>query len=278
MSVSKEFNASSVEEAVAKASAYLEIPADELPYEVVDEGSEGFLGLGARDARIKVDLPSESDPSKTAEPTTDRVEDAAYENNIETDAAATPERAEKMESDDPPVTEGVSSEVEIGNLDESGVEKETMASAPDWLIDEVNEYVSSVIGGMGLEARLDVYDTEEYIAVDIASDHTALVIGQKGETIDSLQYLTNSAIYRDRDFVKRIVLDSEGYRQRRIEAIQGMAHRTARKSIREGREIQMPPMNSSERRIVHMYLKENPRVTTFSEGTGSDRRITVAPS
>lgn len=278
MSASREFNASSVEEAVAKASAYLEIPADELPYEVVDEGSEGFLGLGARDARIKVDLPSESDFSKTAEPTTDRVEDAAYENNIETDAAATPERAEKMESDDPPVTEGVSSEVEIGNLDESGVEKETMASAPDWLIDEVNEYVSSVIGGMGLEARLDVYDTEEYIAVDIASDHTALVIGQKGETIDSLQYLTNSAIYRDRDFVKRIVLDSEGYRQRRIEAIQGMAHRTARKSIREGREIQMPPMNSSERRIVHMYLKENPRVTTFSEGTGSDRRITVAPS
>lgn len=278
MSASREFNASSVEEAVAKASAYLEIPADELPYEVVDEGSEGFLGLGARDARIKVDLPSESDFSKTAEPTTDRVEDAAYENNIETAAAATPERAEKMESDDPPVTEGVSSEVEIGNLDESGVEKETMASAPDWLIDEVNEYVSSVIGGMGLEARLDVYDTEEYIAVDIASDHTALVIGQKGETIDSLQYLTNSAIYRDRDFVKRIVLDSEGYRQRRIEAIQGMAHRTARKSIREGREIQMPPMNSSERRIVHMYLKENPRVTTFSEGTGSDRRITVAPS
>jgi len=123
-----------------------------------------------------------------------------------------------------------------------------------------------------------VYDASGFIAVDVASDSTALFIGQKGETIDALQYLMNAAVYRNRPFVKRIVLDAEGYRQRRTEAIQGIAHRTARKAIREGRTMELPPMSPAERRVVHIFLRDNPMVTTASEGTGENRRVKIIPA
>ena len=105
--------------------------------------------------------------------------------------------------------------------------------APQELLDEVTDLVSSVLDAMGFEARVEVYDAGGFIAVDVAPEDTALFIGQKGETIDALQYLVNVAAFKERDFFKRIVLDAEGYRQRRVEAIQGMAHRTARRAVRE---------------------------------------------
>jgi spoIIIJ-associated protein len=130
---------------------------------------------------------------------------------------------------------------------------------------------------MGLDATVDAYDAGEVVAVDVATNETGLFIGQKGETIDAIQYLVNVAVYRDRPFVKRIVVDSEGYRQRRVEAIQGMAHRTARRAIREKRPLSLPPMSAAERRVVHLFLKENPKVTTSSEGKEEERRVVVSP-
>lgn len=265
MTDSREYNASTVENAITKASHDLGISEEVLSYEIVDSGSDGFLGIGARDARINVSFEPPAAES-------DSGIDASTITSIPNSGATSPEHGERREPKRHPSDESADT---VEREDVYGIEG--VPPAPGHLIAEVRDYVSSVMDAMGLGARLDVYDTEEYIAVDIVSDHTALIIGQKGETIDSLQYLINSAVYRDRDFVKRIVLDSEGYRQRRIEAIQGMAHRTARKSIREQRDIEMPPMNSSERRVVHVYLKENPDVTTFSEGAGSERRVTVSP-
>lgn len=260
MTDSREYNASTVEKALAKASEDLGIPEADLSFEVVDSGSDGFLGIGARDARINVSFEVEDTEADSDEEASNVPESVATETGDHLD------RPDDRPSND-----------ELLGAELEGMEKREAVPAPDHLIEDVRDYVSSVMDAMGLDARLDVYDTEEYVAVDIISDHTALIIGQKGETIDSLQYLVNSAVYKDREFVKRIVLDSEGYRQRRVEAIQGMAHRTARKSIREQRDIKMPPMNSSERRVVHVFLKENPEVTTFSEGSGSDRKVTVSP-
>jgi spoIIIJ-associated protein len=150
--------------------------------------------------------------------------------------------------------------------------------APDELLVEIRVLVSSVLEAMGFEARVEVYDAGGFIAADVAPDNTALFIGQKGETIDALQYLVNVSAFRDRPFFKRVVLDAEGYRQRRVEAIQGMAHRTARRAVRERRTVEMPPMNASERRVVHLFLSENPGVSTESEGSGDNRRVKVSPT
>ena len=259
MTQTREFNAATVDEAVEKASATLGLPAEDFSYEVVDTGSDGFLGIGARDARILVEVPAtaaqdtEEEPvpaEEYAEPVGEYAEPAGA------DAPATRELSEVL---------GESSEAEN-------------VAVPEELLGEVRDLVTSIVEAMGFEARIDVYDAGSFIAVDVAPDNTALFIGQKGETIDGLQYLVNAAIYRKRDFVKRIILDAEGYRQRRVEAIQGIAHRTARRAIRERRTVELPPMNPSERRIVHLFLRDNPRVTTFSEGTGENRRVKISPT
>jgi spoIIIJ-associated protein len=236
----REFNAATVEEALEKASTSLGLSVEDLSYEVVDEGSEGFLGIGARDARIVVEATG-------------------------ADAEEAPVAANARASQDLSEILGESSEAE--NL-----------AAPEELLQEVRNLAASVVNAMGFEARIDVYDADGFIAVDVAPDNTALFIGQKGETIDALQYLFNAAIYRKRPFVKRIILDAEGYRQRRVEAIQGIAHRTARRAVRERRTVELPPMSPSERRIVHLFLKEDPNVTTASEGSGGNRRVRISPT
>ena len=261
MTRTREFNAATVDEAVEKASATLGLPADDFSYEVVDTGSDGFLGIGARDARILVEVPG-------------TVEDVAEEPEPAEPEPTEPEPAEEYTEPagtDSPASLGLS---EV--LDESS-EAENVA-VPEELLGEVRDLVTTIVEAMDFESRIDVYDAGSFIAVDVAPDNTALFIGQKGETIDSLQYLVNAAVYRKRDFVKRIILDAEGYRQRRVEAIQGIAHRTARRAIRERRTVELPPMNPSERRIVHLFLRENPQVTTFSEGTGENRRVKISPT
>lgn len=258
MTQSREFYAPTVEQALLKASDSLGVAPEKLSYETIDTGSSGFLGIGGREARIMVELLAAEEP--------DTLFEAAEEESSETEAPIS-EESEEIPSNPPKDSTPVRNE-----------EKQSMKPASDDLLKDVNELVSSIVKTMDIDARVETYDAEDVIAVDIFSPETGLIIGQKGETIDSLQHLVNVAVYKDHEFSKRIVLDSEGYRQRRIEAIQGMAHRTARKAVRGDQEIQLPPMNSSERRIVHMYLKENTSVTTHSEGTGATRRVTVAPN
>ena len=251
MTQHREFNAATVDEAIERASSSLGVSASELSYEVLDEGSVGFLGIGARDARITVELPEGSEglgPEKSL---------AAEEEDLVEEAAGPSDELSEVFAE--------SSEAEH-------------AAVPEELLDEIRDLVTSIVAAMGFDSRIDVYDAGSFVAADVASDNTALFIGQKGETIDALQHLINAAVYRKRPFVKRIVLDAEGYRQRRIEAIQGMAHRTARRAVRERRTVELPPMNPSERRIVHLFLRDNPKVTTASEGSGDNRRVRISPT
>lgn len=266
MTRDREFYASTVDEAVAKAAADLGVDANEMSFKVLDEGNTGFLGIGARDARIVVEAQhfQEDDteqepesPATAAAPAS--VEPGAYE--------STPHAQEAGYT--PPVPDS-STPGDVPSAEEQ-------VAAPEDLLEDVRHLISSVLTAMGFQAGVDVYDADGFIAADVTPDNTALFIGQKGETIDALQYLVNVSVYKERDFVKRIVLDAEGYRQRRVEALQGMAHRTARRAVREHRAVELPPMNSSERRVVHLFLQDNPGVTTQSEGSGDNRRVKVLP-
>ena len=264
MTDEREFYAATVEEAAEKAANELGTDTEDLSFRVLDEGNSGFLGIGARDARIVVETP-ESAPQPASDG--DEPPHVAPEEDAETAAAAEPpEPAADSESS------SALSEV-YGDSSES-----EPPEAPDDLLEDVRNLVTSILEAMNFGGSVEVYDAGGFIAVDVAPEDTALFIGQKGETIDAIQYLVNVSTFKERQFFKRIVLDAEGYRQRRVEAIQGMAHRTARRAVRESRTVEMPPMNSSERRVVHIYLSENPNVTTESEGTGDGRRVMVSPS
>jgi spoIIIJ-associated protein len=145
------------------------------------------------------------------------------------------------------------------------------------VLEEATEFVGGALERMGIEASVEGHESEEAIIVEISSAETGLVIGQKGETIDALQHLTNAVVYRDRSFYKKIVLDSEGYRQRRVEAIQGMAHRAARRAARAKQDVRLPPMSSQERRVVHLFLQDNQEVTSASVGKSESRRVVISP-
>ena len=261
MTEDREFYAATVTEAVQRAAEELGLSPQGLSYRVLDEGSAGFLGIGARDARIVIETAGIAPQDEVA----DAAVDDTYDDAVEEDAPG-PEPVEEISGSSSSLSQvyGESAEAEH-------------AEAPEELLEEIRDLVSSFLDAMGFEARIEVYDAGGFIAADVAPDNTALFIGQKGETIDALQYLVNVSAFKERSFFKRIVLDAEGYRQRRVEAIQGMAHRTARRAVRERRTVEMPPMNSSERRVVHLYLSENPNVTTESDGSGDSRRVMVFP-
>ena len=220
---------------------------ESLQFDIVDEDSAGFLGIGARDARISVVL-GEADPAVGAAP------------------------ADPLTGDAP--SEEEPSAMDIG-IDSP---REQAGVAPEELLLSVDRFATELVEAMGLDGTVDAHDAGEVISVDVATKQSGLFIGQKGETIDAIQYLLNLAVYKDRPFVKRIVVDTEGYRQRRVEAIQGMAHRIARRAQRDERSFSLPPMSAAERRVVHMFLKENPKVSTASQGQDEDRRVVISPN
>lgn len=249
MSGEREFNASSIEEAIDKAVSDLGLPPEQFSYQVLDEGSSGFLGIGARDARILVSLPEVgSEAADTVVP--------------EVETRAEPEEVE--------LEERIASE-----QTEPAAEREAVSEE---LLSSVREHVRELLSRTGLGGEVSVSDDKEFIHVDIDSAESGLLIGQKGETIDSLQYLVNVAIYRGRPFEKKVVLDVGGYRERRVKAVQGMALRAAKRVSKDGKAVELPPMSPSERRAVHTYLKDDPRVTTSSNGKDEDRKITILPA
>jgi spoIIIJ-associated protein len=255
MSDRQEFHAATVEEAVDKASEALNIARDEVRFEVVDQGSSGFLGIGTRDARIVVEHFS----GRVADSHPPEADDVQH----------------RQTADERTTHSGEAPTEVSGTVESDGPDR---PKVPDDLIIAIDQFTVSLIEAMGLDATVDVYDSGEEISVDVTTEETGLLIGQKGETIDAIQYLLNVAVYKNRPFSKRIVVDSEGYRQRRIEAIQGMAHRTARRALREKRALSLPPMSPGERRVIHLFLKEHPNVTTSSEGEEENRRVVVNPN
>lgn len=255
----REFYAETVQQALEKAAVALGVSPEQLSYSVLDEGSSGFLGIGARDARIQVEV-----PEGAAAPSTDQ--DVAP---VVAPEYGTPLQGESELEETAAITEPAP-------IDDNAAAPSE--EAPDDLIVAVDGIVTELLEKMGFDATVDAYDAGEVVKVDIATKETGLLIGQKGETIDAVQYLLNVIVYRTRPFFKRIVVDTEGYRQRRVEAIQGMAHRTARRAQREKRSLNLPPMAAAERRVVHLYLQENPHVSTSSEGDEENRRVVITPN
>jgi spoIIIJ-associated protein len=260
MTEKSEFYAASVEEAVSRAAKALGVDESDLSYRVVDQGNSGFLGIGARDARIEVDAPPAATGEEPVIPETSPEPSPVQEQVV---GEETTDEESKPDS-------------EVGEI--APKPQEDAEEIPGEIVEETEARITALLDAMGFDARVEVYDAGGFVAVDVATEDTALFIGQKGETIDALQYLVNASINRRRTSRVRVVLDAEGYRQRRVEALQGMAHRTARKALREARPIELPPMNPAERRVVHLFLRDNPRVMTESEGVGDSRRVRVSPA
>lgn len=143
--------------------------------------------------------------------------------------------------------------------------------------EEARTVLDCILGHMGIEATVAVVEDPERIVLNVAGSETGLVIGKKGQTLDALQFLMNKIINRDREGRKPIVVDSEGYRVRRADALVELALRLGEKAVRTHRTITVNPMSPHDRRIIHLALDKVPGVTTRSEGEGAFRRLLIIP-
>ena len=144
--------------------------------------------------------------------------------------------------------------------------------------ERVRAVVARIVEGLGLDASVDVEESEEEIRATVEGDDLGLLIGKHGVTIDAIQHLAFRSAFLGSDDRKQVTVDAAGYRERRRTALQRTADRAAAEALRFGRPVELEPMRPGERKIVHLYLRERGDVETHSEGDEPDRRLVITPT
>jgi len=143
---------------------------------------------------------------------------------------------------------------------------------------EVREVVGRILDAIGVQARIEIAETDELLTATIVGRELGLAIGKHGQTIDAIQYLANAAVWRGRgDERKAVVVDAAGYRARREATLEALAKRSAERAISSGQPVELDPMTAVERKVVHVALKEADGVVTRSEGTEPNRFVVIDP-
>ena len=143
-------------------------------------------------------------------------------------------------------------------------------------IKEAKRFLYDIFENMGISATIETEETNDAVRMNIYGDNMGIIIGYRGETLDSLQYLTSLVLNKDHNEpYRKIVLDAENYRLKREQTLRNLAEKTAARVIKSGRAIKLEPMNPYERRIIHSELQGNSEIVTFSEGEEPYRRVVV---
>ncbi len=195
----------SVDEAIKAAMEELHITdSNEVDVEIVDEGTKGFLGLGSKDAQVKVSI------------------------------------------------------------------KDANAAL-------AKQFLNKLFAAMNMEVNIDAESNGNELNIVLSGEHMGIVIGKRGDTLDSIQYLTSLIVNHENDDYIKVILDTENYRKKREDALLALASRLAAKVARTGKKHTLEPMNPYERRIIHASLQNNEDVTTFSIGEDPYRKVVIAP-
>lgn len=247
----KEFSAKSVDEAITEASIKLGMTSDKMKYEVVDKGSNGFLGIGSRPAIIRVFLGEE----KKSNP--EEIKITPAKNEI---------KEEKIQKPEFTIEE------------EETVKEKKEDIDPDVIAKRAVQFLVDVTSKMGIEASIDAsYDVEgQILELNMSGEDMGLLIGKRGQTLDSLQYLVSLVVNKNIDSYVRVNLDTENYRARRKETLENFAHNIAAKVKKTGKDITLEPMNPNERRVIHYALQNDAKIKTFSVGKDPYRKIIVS--
>jgi len=143
--------------------------------------------------------------------------------------------------------------------------------------DAVRELLEEVVEALGLDATVEVTEDDDTVTGTVHGDDLGLFIGRHGQTIDAVQHLAQRMAGARGADGRRIVIDAEGYRERREAMLQRQADGAAADAVRYGRPVALDAMTASERRVVHEYLRDHAEVQTYSEGDEPDRHLVVAP-
>ena len=262
-------SAKTLDDAITEALVQLGVTSDRLDYIVVEKGSEGFLGIGRKQAVIKARRKREEKP----------VEETVEESKVETPVKEEVKPEKKTEKkpakehshtkknvreEKPEVKSEPKKEVELAK-----VEPQTIETCEKFIYDVMNAL------GMDEVKVTSVVDEEGALSINMEGSNMGILIGKRGQTLDSLQYLTNRVANKMQDGYVRVKLDTEDYRRRRKETLENLAKNIASKVKRTRKTVSLEPMNPYERRIIHSALQSDPAVSTHSEGEEPYRRVVV---
>ncbi|MCL2865217.1 MAG: protein jag [Lachnospiraceae bacterium] len=252
-------SAKDIDDAITDAMVQLGVTSDKLEYEVIEKGSSGFLGIGMKQAVIEAWRKSDR-PQKVE--------------NEKSDAFVT-KGVKKSAKIEKPVKEEIKKSKEIEKAIEEPVEVELVEITIE-AKKAVEDFLIATLTAMGLtiELTMDV-DSYNVLCVDVKGENMGLIIGKRGQTLDSLQYLANRVVNKYQTEYIRVKLDTENYRARREETLTRLARNLASKVKRTRRPVSLEPMNPYERRIIHSVLQSNPYVSTHSEGEEPYRKVVI---
>lgn len=246
---SLEIIAPSVQEAVTKGLAELGVPEEAVKIEVLDEGNRGFLGLGSRQARVRLSL-----------------EDHA-----------------KIESDTPSSFSEEPVEIKAASPAPSATESTTTTSS-DLTLEITRFTVLELLEKMKIKAEVTAQfnppeddNARQSVQVNIQGNDLSILIGRQAETLNALQYIAGLIVCKELGKSVPIIIDVEGYRVRREQQIRQLARRMADQAIKTGRRQILEPMPANERRLIHIELRNHPEVITESIGEEPRRKVTIIP-
>ncbi|HBV81613.1 MAG TPA: protein jag [Lachnospiraceae bacterium] len=241
-----EFKGKTKNDAITEACKHFSVPSDKLDYEVIDEGKTGFLGMGSRPAFIKARVKEEKE-----------------------EVTETVELLETLVVESVPVDEAKSKDNNKNDIVHEDIDVEAVTK----------KFLADVFAAMGISVEITVKYEEEpkSLDVDLNGDEMGVLIGKRGQTLDSLQYLISLVVNKGTTEYIRVKVDTENYRQRRKETLENLAKNISYKVKRTRRPVSLEPMNPYERRIIHSALQNDKYVTTHSEGEEPFRRVVVTP-
>lgn len=237
-----EVKAKSVDEAVAEALGKLGIAKDDAEIEVIQEPSKGFLGLGAKEAVVKVSARR----AAAAETAASERTDADMPKTEIAPAAQKPERANTLYSSESPA-------------------------------ENAKSFLANIFAAMGLDVKIDAVTEDDMVKVELEGENMGIVIGKRGDTLDSLQYLTSLVVNQNSEDYIKVSIDTENYRAKRAETLIALSNKLAARVAKTGRKFPLEEMNPYERRIIHSNLQDNEEVTTYSVGQEPHRKVVIAP-
>lgn len=270
--------AKNLDDAITEALVQLEVTSDRLDYEVIEKGSDGFLGFGRKQAVIKA--------RRKEEPVVEVKAEKKEEKPVKVEKAAKVEKTEHAEKKETVKTETKNEfkkehkkEKDFKKASKKEVREETeLAKVEPATIEACEKFVEDVLNAMNMEEVkvTSTVDEEGALSITMEGKNMGILIGKRGQTLDSLQYLTNRVANKIQEGYVRVKLDTEDYRRRRKETLENLAKNIASKVKRTRRTVALEPMNPYERRIIHSALQNDKYVMTRSEGEDPFRHVVIS--
>lgn len=236
--------AKTIDNAITDALIELGATTDEVNIEILEKGSKGLFGIGAKNARVRVTI---------------------KEPEIKEEINVIEQVVEEIKVIKEVVKQPSSEEI----IMEQGIENP---------VEKAQKFLVNILRAMNIEAKVEAKMMGDKLLIDISGEKMGVIIGKRGETLDSLQYLTNIVVNKDHEDYIKVMIDTENYRSRREETLKKLAYKLAKKASQTRKPVILEPMNPYDRRIIHSALQESKTVRTHSEGKEPFRRVVISPS